>query len=234
MAKEKGAEQGEVVAVVREWKPEHDDSLTKIHAAIDSWGRRPDQAPTRDFAEVATAVDRVTKRVKTRNVTVHETVTEYVDEEDHSVEVHGARASGPTEVLEAPKSSGKRKPKILGWFGPKGQKKKVDEALAERSQRGSADDGDLQPQCMALTEGGAQCMNSARGDSKYCSSHKGYQPPTAKGIAQRVEGEAWDPSDQQTDHATVRSVNTKPKVRKAKDTKVAVRKAPKKAGRKKR
>lgn len=226
MAKEKG----EVVAVVREWKPEHDDSLTKIHAAIDSWGRRPDQPPPRDYAEVEAAVDRITKRVKTRKVTVHETVTEYVDQEEAPVVEQGDEEGQKTE---APRSSGKRKPKILGWFGPKGQKKKVDEALAERSERNEADGAsDLQPQCMALTDDGAQCRNSSRGDSKYCSSHKGYQPPTAKGIAQRVEGEAWDPSDKTTDHATVRAANTKPKVRKAKDTKVAVRKANK--GRKKR
>lgn len=228
-------EQGEVVAVVREWKPEHDDSLTKIHAAIDSWGRRPDQPPQRDYADVEAAVDRITKRVKTRKVTVNETVTEYVDEDDVAADV--AAEGTPDEEQQPPRltSSGKRKPKILGWFGPKGQKKKVDEALAERSERnaGSAA-ADLQPQCMALTEDGAQCRNSARGESKYCSSHKGYQPPTAKGIAQRVEGEAWDPNDHVTDHATVRGANTRPKVRKAKDTKVAVRKAPKKATRKKR
>jgi hypothetical protein len=217
MAKEKG----EVVAVVREWKPEHDDSLTKIHAAIDSWGRRPDAAPQREFAEVATAVDRVTKRVKTRNVTVHETVTEYVDQEEAADAPEDGEAA---QQVESPKSS-KRKPKILGWFGPKGQKKKVEEALAQRSERGSVDGGDLQPQCMALTDGGAQCLNSARGDSNYCSSHKGYQPPTAKGIAQRVEGDAWDPNDKVTDHDTVRAARTKPKVRKAKDTRLAVRKS---------
>jgi hypothetical protein len=230
-------EQGEVVAVVREWKPGHDDSLTKIHATIDSWGRRPDQPPQREFSEVAAAVDRVTKRVKTRKVTVSETVTEYVDEEESATPVeHGEQPAPETAGDEAATPrSGKRKPKILGWFGPKGQKKKVDEALAQRAERNEGQAaGELQPQCMALTEDGAQCRNSARGDSKYCSSHKGYQPPTAKGIAQRVEGEAWDPSDDQTDHATVRAANTRPKVRKAKDTKVAVRKASKKAGRKKR
>ena len=44
---------------------------------------------------------------------------------------------------------------------------------------------DYQPQCAALTEDGQQCRNSARGVSRYCASHKGYQPPTAKGLAQR-------------------------------------------------
>ena len=36
------------------------------------------------------------------------------------------------------------------------------------------------PQCTALTSDGSQCRNSARGGSKYCGSHKGYQPPGAK------------------------------------------------------
>jgi hypothetical protein len=221
-------EQGEVVAIVREWKPGHDDSLAKIHAAIDSWGRRPDQPPQRDYPEVEAAVDRITKRVKTRRVTVHETVTEYVDEEVPAAPEHGEEVEPEAQKVEAPRSSGKRKPKILGWFGPKGQKKKVDEAMAERSERNAAGQADYQPQCSALTEDGLQCRNSARGESKYCASHKGYQPSTAKGIAQRVEGDAWDPSDNVTDHATVRSADTRPKVRKARDTKVAVRKASKK------
>ncbi|MEK6974758.1 MAG: hypothetical protein AABY18_00285 [Candidatus Thermoplasmatota archaeon] len=225
MAKEKG----ELVGVVREWKPEHDDSLTKIHAAIDSWGRRPDHPPQRDYADVEAAVDRITKRVKTRKVTVHETVTEYVDEEQAPIE---GPADDGVQQVEAPKSS-KRKPKILGWFGPKSQKKKVDDAVAERAAGNGAADADYQPQCSALTEDGQQCRNSARGESKYCSSHKGYQPPTAKGIAKRVEGEAWDPSDHVTDRSSVRAANTRPKVRKAKDTKVAVRKVAK-SGRKKR
>lgn len=39
------------------------------------------------------------------------------------------------------------------------------------------------PQCVALTADGAQCRNSTRGASKYCSSHKGYQPPGARKVA---------------------------------------------------
>jgi hypothetical protein len=41
---------------------------------------------------------------------------------------------------------------------------------------------EYQPQCSALTEEGHQCRNSARGGSKYCSSHAGYQPRTVHGI----------------------------------------------------
>ncbi len=43
------------------------------------------------------------------------------------------------------------------------------------------------PQCAALTEDDAQCQNSARTGSKYCASHKGYQPPTAKGFVLRSD-----------------------------------------------
>jgi hypothetical protein len=46
----------------------------------------------------------------------------------------------------------------------------------------------LRPQCSALTEGDAQCRNSARADSKYCASHFGYQPPLiAKAEAARKD-----------------------------------------------
>ncbi|MCA1818870.1 MAG: hypothetical protein LC620_02260, partial [Halobacteriales archaeon] len=44
------------------------------------------------------------------------------------------------------------------------------------------------PQCSALTDDGHQCRNSARGGSKYCSSHFGYQPPAiAKAEAVRED-----------------------------------------------
>lgn len=55
----------------------------------------------------------------------------------------------------------------------------------------------LQPQCAALNAAGKQCANSARQGSKYCGSHKGYQPP-ARGKA--------------------RGTNTKPVTGGAKDT----------------
>lgn len=105
MAKEKG----EVVAVVREWTPQHETSLTSIHAQIDSWGRRAGEAPVRDYAEVEAAVDRLTKRVKSRKVTVHETVTEYVDVQED------AEASAPATQpdAEAPKKKG------FSWFSRK-------------------------------------------------------------------------------------------------------------------
>ncbi|HUR61636.1 MAG TPA: hypothetical protein VM286_04660 [Candidatus Thermoplasmatota archaeon] len=60
------------------------------------------------------------------------------------------------------------------------------------------------PQCSALTDEGHQCRNSARAESKYCSSHFGYQPPAiAKAAANRED--------------------TKPRVPEAADTKPSVR-----------
>ncbi len=60
------------------------------------------------------------------------------------------------------------------------------------------------PQCAGLTEEGHQCRNSARGGSKYCASHFGYQPPAiAKAAAKRED--------------------TLPHVRKAPDTLPSVR-----------
>jgi uncharacterized membrane protein len=82
---------------------------------------------------------------------------------------------------------------------------------------------DYQPQCSALTADGKQCRNSARGASKYCASHKGYQPPALKGLAQRVEGDSWSATDKRTDAQSKRLADTKPKVRKAEDTPLSVR-----------
>lgn len=81
------------------------------------------------------------------------------------------------------------------------------------------------PQCAAVTADGQQCRNSARQGSKYCAPHFGYQPPTTKGLAQRIEGESWSDKDKQTDAATLKEADVKPKVKKAKDTKPSVRKS---------
>lgn len=233
MAKEKG----EVVAVVREWNPQNSQDLGTIHDTIDAWGRPKEApaAPRRDYAAIEAAVDRITKRVKARKVTVQETVTEYVDADAVEFTEEGPwdGAQAPAEDAAAPAvapAEGQAKRGWLGWLKP---------AKNAKAEAAPAAAKEYEPQCGALTEDGAQCRNSARHGSKYCASHKGYQPPTAKGIAKRVEGEAWDPNDKVTDHSSVRRTDTRPKVRKAKDTKVAVRKAPsrkaaKKGGRNKR
>lgn len=44
----------------------------------------------------------------------------------------------------------------------------------------------LRPQCVAVTDAGGQCRNSARHGSRYCASHKGYQPKTAAALAEAV------------------------------------------------
>ncbi|HJQ93293.1 MAG TPA: hypothetical protein VJ874_03285, partial [Candidatus Thermoplasmatota archaeon] len=79
------------------------------------------------------------------------------------------------------------------------------------------------PQCGALTGDGKQCRNSARGASKYCASHKGYQPPALNGLAQRVEGDKWSATDRRTDRQSKKIADTRPAVAKAADTALAVR-----------
>lgn len=79
------------------------------------------------------------------------------------------------------------------------------------------------PQCAALTADGKQCRNSARGASKYCASHKGYQPPTVRSLAKRIEGDSWSADDKLTDRQSRKNADTLPAVDKAKDTALAVR-----------
>lgn len=79
------------------------------------------------------------------------------------------------------------------------------------------------PQCVALTADGKQCRNSARGTSKYCAPHKGYQPPALKGLAQRIEGDSWSATDKRTDRQSRSIADTRPAVGKASDTPLAVR-----------
>lgn len=88
----------------------------------------------------------------------------------------------------------------------------------------AAPEAAYRPQCGALTEDGKQCRNSARGESKYCSSHFGYQPRTLRGSAKRIEGDKWSPRDKRTDKQSVALADTKARVRGAKDTVPAVRK----------
>lgn len=209
-----------VTSIVREWHQHAPESLPQIHDAIDSWGR----AQRIDPVKVQERVDKITRKVAHREVVVQETVTEWVEKP--------VTPPARTERHAEPVKADKRKPRILGFFGPRGTKKAVDQVTAERAEAAKPGEPGYQPQCQALTADGAQCLNSSRGVSKYCASHKGYQPPTAKGIAKRVEGEAWDPRDKVSDVQTVKAARTKPKVRKAKDTPLSQRKAPKKAARK--
>ena len=120
MAKEKGT----VVATSREWAPTTDASLPHIQGTIDSWdrpGERASAAPLRDYAAIEAAVDRITKRVKTRKVTVTETVTEYVHVETPvATETELVQGGGsPNEVAElatVAKPAEGTEPKKLGFF----------------------------------------------------------------------------------------------------------------------
>lgn len=106
------SDKAEVVGVVREWKAQHEASLTNIHAQIDAWGRRPGEPPVRDYAEVEAAVDRLTRRVKTRKVTVEETVTDYVEVADEPAPADAGPVldePGGPEPAQAPK-------RRFAWF----------------------------------------------------------------------------------------------------------------------
>jgi hypothetical protein len=217
---------------VREWHPHAPETLPEIEAAIDSWGgfRSTETArQTIDLGDVGGKVDKLTRKVKgSRKVVVQETVTEWVE---------GPMGSGPVAVEDEDAtplhSRPRRRFRVLGTVGkkPKAAKAKRSKpkpkpqrkAKAAPRAKTTADDS-YRPQCAALTADGKQCRNSARGASKYCAPHKGYQPPTAKGLAQRIEGDAWDPNDKLTDRQSVATADTRPRVRKAKDTTVKMRK----------
>lgn len=215
---------------VKEWQPSAPESLREIEETIDSWGRsaEPAQAPREglDLSAIEARVDRLTKRVKSRRKeVVTETVTEWVE---------GPVGSGPIAVEEEPVEA--LLPETPRDTRPKRRFslfRKKEPATEEARSKGGKD---YQPQCAALTADGAQCRNSSRDGSRYCISHFGYQPPTTKGLAQRIEGDAWDPEDKLTDRQSVRSVDTRPAVAKARDTTLRTRKPAKrgKASRKKR
>jgi hypothetical protein len=210
---------------VREWHPHAPETLPEIEAAIDSWGGFRSSETARqviDLGNVGAKVDKLTRRVKgSRKVVVQETVTEWVE---------GPMGSGPVAVEDEPEGDGmRRRPRrrfrVLGTVGRKPKAAKRARRPKETKAAKETADGGYQPQCAALTGDGAQCRNSSRHGSRYCISHKGYQPPTAKGLAQRIEGDAWDPADKLTDRQSVATADTRPRVRKAKDTKVKMRKA---------
>lgn len=110
----------------------------------------------------------------------------------------GPEAQGETEEpgLEEPDAADEEalagqedsKPGLMGGLASKF--KKGDKREENEKQ--------YKDQCQGLTEEGVQCRNSARGRSKYCSSHFGYRPPSeeqtigeGKDTAPHVEG-AYD------------------------------------------
>lgn len=60
----------------------------------------------------------------------------------------------------------------------------VDKGLARRRDLGQPN-GDGAGRCLALTKAGDRCQNQARSGSKYCASHKGYQPSEEELTARR-------------------------------------------------
>lgn len=120
------------------------------------------------------------------------------DEVDRVIQgIELGHAAPVQEEVEVEESATKPK---RGLFGFIGRKPKAPEAPVESPK------DDYRPQCSAVTEEGMQCRNSARGGSKYCSSHFGFQPRTVKGIhasldteprhdsmSDTVPGAGWEP-----------------------------------------
>lgn len=118
-------------------------------------------------------------------------VIENIDLADRRTRHETVESSSSETVQEEAPAKRRR-----GFFGLGRKKEKAAEPPA----------AEYQPQCGAITEEGAQCRNSAREGSKYCSSHFGFHPKTTQGIHQsrdtepRFEssrdtkpGVGWDP-----------------------------------------
>lgn len=127
----------EHVVTVREWTPHRSEPVTAIHDAIDAWdGRRASPAATAssapasprgngaaatlDHAELRAKVDRLTKHVKARTVTVTETVTDLV--EFGEVEATPAASSRSREPWDAEQVPARRTPKRKTKSARKGKK----------------------------------------------------------------------------------------------------------------
>ena len=234
---EKGVtqEKGQVVAVVREWAPHNHDPLKVIHETIDAWGGRQaaaaaatePQAPGPDYDQVVAKVERLTRHVKARTVTVTETVIEPVESQattGNGEPWDGERASvSIASGGKRPSKSKSKRAKRGARAASRGAKPRKTSVKAKAKPKATAPTTaapGYRPQCAALTAD--------------CAPHKGHQPPTTKGLAKRIEGDAWSPTDKVTDRSSVKGADTRPAVRKAKDTKVRVRKVAKKGRGKKR
>jgi len=115
----------------------------------------------------------------------------------------------PTAAMETTETTAQRR-RLFGFLGRRGGSSGTSTTPPAATETESKE---YQPQCSALTEEGLQCRNSARGGSKYCSSHYGYQPRTAQGVLATRDTEprfassrdtmpgaaGWDPG---ADHAT--------------------------------
>ncbi len=84
------------------------------------------------------------------------------------------------EPSEAPSKAAVERPAKAAAKAAKPAAKPV----AKAETKPEAEEKEYQPQCAGLTQAGVQCRNSARAGSKYCSSHKGYRPPSAASLTQ--------------------------------------------------
>lgn len=93
-------------------------------------------------------------------------------------------AKAEAKKVEAPKAETPATPaaKPAAKVAAKPAAKKAPAKKAATKAAAKPADKKYQPQCAALTAGGDQCRNSARAGSKYCGSHKGYQPPSTKNV----------------------------------------------------
>ncbi len=281
----------------KEWKPLHTtETLPEIEEIIDSWGppratswsatpARVRYAPITNSADLEHRVDYILKaRPGNTDPILDEGQPETVETDDASDASYSSDASDDSDALvyeEGPQRTRKARPtkhagKRNGFFSRfrRGKTQATEETADKREGSGthkaSPGEKDYQPQCSALTDGGLQCRNSARGTSKYCASHKGYHPLTVEGIVRGRDTkpanksapdtlpgeEAWEPSEYQAQCSALTGdgmqcrnssqdgskfcashhgykaskkgflgkLDTKPRWRKAKDTKPTTRK----------
>ncbi len=165
-----------------------------------------DDAPGESRRFHAGLVDRIIKDVDLEEETVvEETVTEVVPETEtpEDADVVEVLESKPAKKASKPHKAAKKaaattrksasKAKASGAKATASVKKAPAKAKAETKKTASTakkatskaqatpvtPEKDYQPQCEALTADGKQCRNSSRKGSKYCGSHKGYQPKSA-------------------------------------------------------
>ena len=144
MAKEKT--ETETVATTREWNPSRTTPLADIQGTIDAWSRGAGAtpatratAPPRDYAAIQEAVDRITRRVKTRKVVVHETVTEYVEQEVPAEAAEATPAGSPEGVAElATVAKPAEEPERLGFFARRKAAKQAKDGPAAEAPAGAA------------------------------------------------------------------------------------------------
>ncbi len=109
-------------------------------------------------------------------------------------------AAAPVTKTEPGKVAAKPAAKKASTAKKPAAKKPAKKAAAKPAAKKA--DKKLQPQCAAVTAAGDQCKRSSRDGSKYCGSHKGYQPKTAAKIAGAKDTEPRHKGAEDTKPAT--------------------------------